>query len=620
MGEKSNRSSRVSRRTFIKATSTFTAASTVASQATPVAAEPEESAPPSPPRFEASAGPERAAQLKIEGNRLWVETWTQTALFEEGRLVSLKSRSSGRENLHSHDWGTASPLALIFGDREAVDIGRGKFGEISLRRINPLTAEYRFHTWDGDGLVKIAADPETGDVLVEPSAFSSRPGARACRWEIRGIPEETQLVAPFFQGTQLPLSDPLVKDSHWPWPMMWEAGLAIFQGERGGFWVHCRDTAYRYKSLSVGNANDSQRIGFESEAYGPISDSLSAGGLTWRINVFEGGWQVPALSYRDWLWRAYQLTRPGQPTCDWLNDIKMAISWCPGEIEILDQLARRISPSSVLIHFPDWRTDPYDENYPKYQASPSAKTFIERAKEMGFRVMPHCNSVDMDPSHPAYELVRDFQYRDIESKRILGWSWYEGRPIGVPESNRSRQLHRDKKVMVKVHPGHSMWRSIVTEQIGAAATELSLSSVFIDVTLTTWNLHNSLVEGLTSSEGMLKLICETARLQSGLVVGGEGLNEITFQGLSFAQAHLFRSWQENASGLERTGGCNLNSILFGARCRTFGYSGLGGRTEEERLRHRIHLEHDAIPTITIRSAEEVTKPNATVEAVLDSAS
>jgi hypothetical protein len=115
---------------------------------------------------------------------------------------------------------------------------------------------------------------------------------------------------------------------------------------------------------------------------------------------------------------------------------------------------------------------------------------------------------------------------------------------------------------------------------------------------------------------MRKLIDHVAGLGNGLVVGGEGLNEVTAQGLSFAQAHLFRSWQENGPGLERTGGCALNDFLLGRLCRTFGYSALSGKTEAEQLRMRIHEEHGAIPTLTIDGPDEILRPNPAVERVL----
>jgi hypothetical protein len=231
--------------------------------------------------------------------------------------------------------------------------------------------------------------------------------------------------------------------------------------------------------------------------------------------------------------------------------------------------------------------------------------------------MPHFNSIDMDPSNPVYTQVRDFAYRSVETKQLQGWSWHNSRVIGVPESNLNRLNNRDKKVMVKIHPGLGMWRSILGGNILKAASELSLETVFIDVTLCIWNIHNCIVESMAPTEGMNKLIKHVAGLGNGLVVGGEGLNEITAQGESFGQVHLFKSGQSSIEGLERAGGCNLNEFLFGKICRSFGYSGLGGRDKNEEMRMQIHLEHGTIPTITIRSAEEIINPNPGVKRMLD---
>jgi hypothetical protein len=479
--------------------------------------------------------------------------------------------------------------------------------------------EIIFHNWDADGVITVTVDPETGDVVVEPSAYSSRPGVRACRWRVGAIRPDLELVAPLFQGIKLKLDDPLLRGSRWTWPQAWEAGFAVLQGRNGGFWIHTQDSAYRYKALLTGDPAAPEVLAFDAETYGPIDDNLAAGGLAWRINVFQGDWKTPVQRYSEWLWRAYGLSAAERSRRPWIRDIRLAVSWCPGDQSILDELAKRVEPRRVLLHFPGWRTDNYDENYPTYVASESGKAFVARCLSMGFHVMPHFNSLEVDPAHAVYPRVRDFQFRDIESRKIMGWSWVGGKVLGVPESNLSRIEHRDKKVMAKIHPGLSMWRAILSEAIAGAAAALSLESVFIDVTLNTFNLHNSIVESTTSTEGIRKLIDEVAAFGTGLVVGGEGLNEITAQGQSFAQVHLFRSWQESAEGLERTGGCPLNEYLLGKLCRSFGYSSLGGRDAREQLRMRIHEEHGAIPTITIRSAREVADPNPAIKRVLDQA-
>ena len=369
--------------------------------------------------------------------------------------------------------------------------------------------------------------------------------------------------------------------------------------------------------MKIGSKADPYFLGLDKEAYGPIDNNLSAGGLSWHVNVYQGDWQIPAIKYREWLWNAFDLKKEEEKRKSWINDVKFAISWCPGDPGNLDILAKKISPSKVLLHYPDWRTDIYDQNYPSYIASENGKSFIQKCRGMGFHIIPHFNSIDMDPSHPAYTLIRDFQYRDIEKKKLMGWSWVEGKVLGVPESNVSRIHNRDKNVMIKVHPGLSMWRSILGENVHKASSDLGLDCVFLDVTLVTQNLHNCLVESMTSTEGMKRLIENIGQIGNGLVVGGEGLNEITMQGLSFAQVHLFKSWQTSVTGLERTGGCNLNQVLFGNLCKTFGYSGLNGEDKDQEMRMQIHLDHGAIPTVTIKSAKDISSPNAAVKRLLD---
>ncbi len=593
----------ISRRGFLKTTAVAAAGTSIVPASPTV-------------QISANQGP---ARIEVRDETLFVETKSLRAVFKKGFLTSLQSKTNAREYIEPFDLQARAALELVYQSREEVRIDESKFGKTLLRQVSAEKAEFVIQSWEGDGIIAISVDPATGDLVVEPSAYSSRPGVRSCRWSLRGIDPRLQLVAPFFQGIQLPLSDSLIKDTHWPWPQSWEAGLAILQGAEGGFWVRCDDTAYRYKALHIGSRDEAQTIGLDTESYGPADQNLAAGGLAWRINCFEGDWKTPAATYRDWLWQAYGLEKQENGRKSWTKDVRLALSWCPTQPDLLVALAKVLDPRYILLHVPDWRSDPYDENYPNYVASKNGRDFVKAAQTAGFRVMPHFNSVDMDPNHPVYNSIRDFQYRDLENKRIQGWSWYQRRVIGVPESNTNRTGHRDKKVMVKVHPGLSMWRSILGDSILKASQDLLLDTVFIDVTLVTSNLYNSLVENMTSTEGMKRLIDRVGSLGSGLVVGGEGRNEITMQGLSFAQEHLFKSWQENTQGVERTGGCPLNDLLFGRLCRTFGYSGLAGRDANEELRMRLHEEHGAIPTLTVRSAREILEPNVAVKKTLERA-
>ncbi len=440
--------------------------------------------------------------VRAEGALVRVETSTLSAVLDRGLLVSLVRKADRRELIRDAA-GNRQALQLVYQDGRLAELG-GEVGDsITCLQLSDRLVHVRINSWNGDGLIAVSADPESGDLLIEPSGYASRPGLRACRWSLGGIAPGLELVAPFFQGLRLPPEHPLVAGKRWVWPFKWEAGLVILQGEDGGCWVHCRDDRYRYKALQVGLPGEPRGLGFETEGYGPLERNLGAGGLTWRINVYQGDWQVPAARYRDWLAQAYHLERKTRPA--WVDQLRLAVSWAPTDPALLEALARWVEPGRVLLHVPHWRTDGYDENYPNYHPSEEGRRFIERAKAMGFRVMPHFNSIDMDPSHPAFQYVRDFLYRDPDGGKLQGWAWYQGNTKPVPESNLALLRHRDKKVMVKVHPGLGMWRSILAENVQGAARELSLEVAFLDVTLCTWNIADCLVEGIPPTEGMKRL-------------------------------------------------------------------------------------------------------------------
>ena len=547
--------------------------------------------------------------LYVQDNIITAETKTLSAKIRDGLITELISRANSKKYIDISDISKYSGLSLVYPGNRTVNISNGSQSEIKCLQVNNYCAELRVHSWHGDGIILISEDLETGDLIIEPSGFSGQKGVRSVKWMLAGIDKSLKLVAPIYQGIKMDMNDELIKGARYAWPMFWEAGFVILQDSSNnhGFWVHCQDTSYKYKTLNIGE----YALGFETDAYGPLDNNSSAGGLAWRINIFEGDWHVPASCYKKWLYGAYNLDAQKKLRKDWIYNIKAAVSWFPSDKQALDLLAKYTDPSKVLLHVPNWRNYNYDENYPDYTPSESALSLFEHGQSLGFHMMPHGNSVDMDPTHSIYQLIRDYEYIDIESKTRHGWSWVDGRAIGVPSSNLNLTKNRHNKVMIKVHPANKMWQSILREEIEKAINILKADSVFIDVTLCSNNLHNCLLDSVTSSEGMNSLIKYIASINGGIPVGGEGLNEITFQGQSFAQAHLFNSHHATANGLERTGGCDLNNYIFGDLCRTFGYSNLSGKTENERLRIKIHEEHGAIPTVTC-NIKDLLDPNETM--------
>ena len=546
--------------------------------------------------------------ITVKGNTLTVSTKTLDAVLESGVLVSLRNKD-GKEYLTGAAKETHA-LEIVWRGGDHRPVSDGTKTAVYSVPLSDTCAEIRFDSLNGVGVLTVTEDGENGDLLIEPEVSSARYGVLAARWTLGGYNAGMKLTAPFFQGIDMDPEDELIRGRKWIWPHRWEAGLAILHDGEGGFWVHCRDTAYRSKSLLTG---EGRTLSFDAEAWGPLDRSLSAGGLTWRVNVFEGGWQVPAAAYRDWLWEAYSLRREEARRPAWQGDIRLALSWAPADAALLDALAKRVDPRTVLLHVPHWRVHGYDQCYPDFTPSEEFREYLKYARSLGFHVMPHANSVDMDPSMPEYKYVGDFKYRELESGSLMGWSW----GIPMPHTNKALDENRQYNVMVKIHPGLALWRAILAENIDRALAALDYGTdvVFTDVTLCSYNLDNSLVDNTTTMEGMARLIDHVSRIHGGLAVGGEGLNEITMRKLSFAQVHLF-DFNLNGEPLARTGKCDLNRFLFGRLTVPFGYSGLGGRDGDEEIRSRVHLEHGAVPTIIVGGADEIERPTPEVDRML----
>ncbi len=124
--------------------------------------------------------------IKVEGNQVYVDTRTLKATFDAGVLVSLVRKRDGRAFIQSGAEGY-SPLRLVYTGRDLAPLGGEAGDHVMCLPISDNSAEIRFHSWNGDGVLSISEDQETGDLMIEPGGYASRPGLRACRWMLTGI-------------------------------------------------------------------------------------------------------------------------------------------------------------------------------------------------------------------------------------------------------------------------------------------------------------------------------------------------------------------------------------------------------------------------------------------------
>ena len=522
--------------------------------------------------------------IRIEENRLIFDTKTQTLTFTDGCLTEIVSKLDGVRYLHNPQTKIV-PVSLVFSFGRTLSLENVNDCRMETILFNEHTATVIFDGWYGHAELLLKEELQTGAVCITPSVQTSRPGVLGCRFAFSGLNPDLSVTIPYLQGFRTRLVDPILNWDMFKelrYPYRWEENFVAFGDERGGLSLHSEGSRARFKQLHLNADGMPFSAAIDTLNYGPTDNLRSAGGVTWKLNTYQGDWTVPVLSYRSVLmadpsWNLSKATLP-----DWFSDIRLAYSWCPTDPDLLDTIKRYIDPKKVLIHLPHWRKYKYDQQYPLYHSSADAKAFIEKGTEMGFHIAPHFNCYEIDPSLPEFELVRDFRYRDAEEHAVMGWGV---RPdengitrFGPAENNILLRDSRRFNTMTKIHPALPSWRTLLLRNIKQAVDENGLHMVFMDTSHNTHNLEQELLNDATTIQGIWDLL-ESIRSLNNVAIGGEGMNE-TLLCQHFAQGHsMYNGPEQQMIPVENYQ--PVNKILFGDLCHLIGYH--SQKTPERRL-------------------------------------
>ena len=324
---------------------------------------------------DAGRGP---VSVRVDGQRILVDTATLVAVLDGGRLVSLRSRRTGEELLGGKG-GDGSPLALVYPRRRArarraasLRAGRGARPLGHARRGRPLRLGRRRRR------SSVTADPENG--RPRPRARGLLVATRRARVPLhdRGDPRRPRPRRALLPGRAPPARGPAaarqplaVADALGSGPRdPRRAGRRASGSTRGTTVTDTRrSTSARARALA--RSASTRRRG------GRSTTTASAGGLAWRVNVFDGDWTVPAARYRDWLWAR---VRPRGPRARaprvGPRTSASPSRGAPATPRSSTRSRAWVPPRRVLLHYPDWRTLPYDESYPTFEPSEPAKAFV----------------------------------------------------------------------------------------------------------------------------------------------------------------------------------------------------------------------------------------------------
>jgi len=217
------------------------------------------------------------------------------------------------------------------------------------------------------------------------------------------------------------------------------------------------------------------------------------------------------------------------------------------DIPLLEGLAKRFDAQQTVVYVPHWRTPGYDMDYPNYvDVLPGLRPFLDRAHQLGFKVMLHVNYFGCDPKNAAYAQLEKYHCRNPFNGELQWW---------IPPSDRKQPEREPKIKFAYINPAAKAWRELFVGAMAKLCTDYPVDALHLDQTLCIYNDQNGLIDGLTMVEGSLALHRELRAALPQVALSGEGLNEVTYRDEAFAQRHAWGlhhsegTWSRNALAL-----------------------------------------------------------------------
>lgn len=530
-------------------------------------------------------------KITVDENRLVAETKAYRIEVTDEWVTKIVNKLTDEVYLdRAQDRTSHQSSALIYS------LGNGDLdcdlctSEITMRQTSPRSATLSAKTQAG-GLVvlDLEIEAQSGDLVVGQRGEGRRKGlARIC-WGLSGFDSSLALILPCYNGLQIREEHALGKKEYFQWPMRWEAQLGMLASPVGGLCFKALDTDARFKGIAIDRLGSALCLGLDTDNTAPFDNRREIQSVKWCLNVYQGDWQGPAQRYKQWMEQAYSPAPHREHLPDWVADISLVVCWTPLHIVALENLARFVSPAKTLLHIPYWRKWGYDRNYPEYsELAPDFVDFSAAAKRLGYRTMLHFNLLGVSYEHPLYEELKVAQMVDPFRKTPIGWEWHDDPTM----------------CFAYISPAYRPWRELLIERILQARERTQPDAIFVDQTLVAVNDDNGLHEGRNSIQGNLAFHQELRDAVPDIVLAGEGLNEVTFQHESFAQAHIYgcyydralRNWALAPDVIPMIH--PINSFLFEPHCRLTGYANCDGSNPHSNWILEAYERMGVLPTIS----------------------
>lgn len=410
----------------------------------------------------------------------------------------------------------------------------------------------RMYTFPSESYeLELTLEPGTGDLTIKPTASSRYPGICGVAYSLANISDRVHLLRCMYTGCEELGAEHPERAEGTRWPSQWTVQLIIGKADKGSFAVWAQDDRAITKYLHLRHYDRKWALSFESLTDAPFGDKWRVEGVEWRFNTFKDDWREAAERYKRWMRKAYKLIPLEKRRPRWLKNIR-AVCWSRLGDEAERELASKIPASKVaIINVPPFEGQgrypsvQWKPNYPmndpeRFKIKAEYRRKVQSAKKLGFRVITWMPFTYTDASHP------------------LSARFWHARVIDYFEDHTRRSLKE-----VRIHPGYREFGRLWLRWMGDVLDEFNVDGLYFDVCPLDGTNLNGRIDGLTVTQGTVKLLNDFRRKFPDKALTGEYFSELVAGKYDFANATYIGHYGMNASRLRTRRAHPLLQYLFG---------------------------------------------------------
>lgn len=333
--------------------------------------------------------------------------------------------------------------------------------------------------------ITVWEDPASGQLCFRASGHSAATGMYGVQVPLANLHADHAFHVPSFGGVRYDKEMPQGLTTLGGAPF-WEAPVVGVEGRSGSLAVWTQDEKFHPNFCFLNWTGKTFSLAIEHLNLMPFEPHTEVHSVTWRLDVFDGGWVDAMTPYRDWYAKLFADEIAARAAVSWADRIRVVIDhWQKDDPENLKAIAELFDPGTVLFHEWNARAPQFDHELPDWTPKTGYADRVSAIQSLGFRTMAYVNTYCVNYNSPVFKRDNISQFGQPRTIR----SFYN-----YTDAAQTFDTVKDGQLLY-LDPLSPRWRSYHTDMMIQWHRETGTDANYEDVGGTVGDFGNGMVEG-----------------------------------------------------------------------------------------------------------------------------